>query len=117
MKINFFPEYSDQDDGGKRKPLDSIVKVEPMDEETKDKGIVVKFGEKEITNKFVQSIVIFIALLITALALVITAGLLPVVILVVSAFILLIAALCVILAPLSPFLILFGIGKGGITFD
>ena len=117
MKINFFPEYEDQDEGTKRKPLDSILKVEPSDEAAEDKGIIVKFGNREITNKFAQSIIMFIALLITALVLVIVAALLPVVILDVSALILLIAAFCVVLAPLSPFLILFGIGKGGITFD
>ena len=117
MKINVFPEHSDQDIGTKRKPSDSILKVEPSDEAAEDKGIIVKFGNREITNKFAQSIVMFIALLVTALVLVIAAALLPVVILVVSAFILLIAALCVVLAPLSPFLILFGVGKGGITFD
>lgn len=117
MKINFFPEYQDQVGDAKRKPLDSILKVEPSEEAAESKGIIVKFGNKEVTNKFAQSIIMFFALLIVALVLVITAGLLPIFILVVSAVILLIAGFCVILAPISPLLILFGIGKRGITLD
>jgi hypothetical protein len=117
MKINFFPEHSDQDIGTKRKPLDSIVKVESSEEAAESNGVTVKFGDKEITNKYAKGIVMFFALLVVALVLVIVAALLPVFILVVSAVLLLLAAFCVILAPISPFLILFGIGKGGITLD